>query len=193
MTRLRLSTAVLVLTVISAVALSAATLPRASAQEATQDATSDLTVTISESEKSTLTGDRFSFTSEITNNGPEATTPLIANLAFTATDGETYVDPEDWSGQRTQYIDAIEPGASATQTWTVKTVISGDVAAYVAVLPNPPTLTPGTPLAVSPALQMHVTEERKLNPGGVLPTVLGVPLLLALGFIGLRVVRRRIA
>jgi len=33
-------------------------------------------------------------------------------------------------------------------------------------------------LAVSAALQMHVEEHRALNPGGVLPTVLGVPLLL---------------
>jgi hypothetical protein len=60
----------------------------------------------------------------------------------------------------------------------------------VVILPAPPELAAGSPLAVSPALQMHVQEHRALNPGGVLPTVLGVPLLLALGFGGLRIVRR---
>jgi hypothetical protein len=37
---------------------------------------------------------------------------------------------------------------------------------------------------------MHVAEDRKLNPGGVLPTVLVVPALLGAAFLGLRVVRR---
>ena len=43
---------------------------------------------------------------------------------------------------------------------------------------------------ISPAILMHVEEDRKLNPGGVLPTVLAVPALLAMGFVGLRAVRR---
>jgi len=152
---------------------------------------SDLTIAVSENERSTLTGDSFSFTSEIGNEGSERTPPLIANLAFVATDGDTYVDPEDWSGSRTKAVAPIGPRDSVTITWTVKTVIEGDVAAYVAVLPAPPELTPASPLAVSPAIQMHVEEDRKLNPGGVLPTVVVVPAALAAMFAGLRVVRRR--
>jgi hypothetical protein len=151
----------------------------------------DLTVSVSETEKSTLTGDVFTFTSEITNEGPDNTPTLIANLAFVAVDGSTYVDPEDWSGERTLSVPPIAAGASSTQTWTVKTVLEGDVAAYVAVLPAPPELSSGNPLAVSSAIQMHVEEDRKLNPGGVLPTVLAVPVVLAAAFAGLRVVRRR--
>ena len=150
----------------------------------------DLTVSVSETEKSTLTGDVFTFTSEITNDGPEKTPALIANLAFVAIDGSTYVDPEDWSGERTMHVGPIDSGESITQTWTVKTVLEGDVAAYVSVLPVPPDLSPASALAVSPAIQMHVEEDRKLNPGGVLPTVLAVPVLLASMFAGLRVVRR---
>jgi hypothetical protein len=150
-----------------------------------------LTISVSEKERSTLTGDVFSFTSEIRNAGSERTPPLIANLAFVATDGNTYVDPEDWSGSRTKAVAPIGPRDSVTITWTVKTVIEGDVAAYVAVLPAPPELSAASPLAVSPAIQMHVEEDRKLNPGGVLPTVLVVPAVLAAMFAGLRVVRRR--
>ena len=152
---------------------------------------SEITITVSEAEKSTLTGDVFTFTSEITNEGSEKTPPLIANLAFVAVDGSTYVDPEDWSGERTLHVGSIASGESAKQTWTVKTVLEGDVAAYVAVLLAPPELSASSPLAVSTAIQMHVEEDRKLNPGGVLPTVLAVPVVLAAAFAGLRVVRRR--
>jgi hypothetical protein len=60
----------------------------------------------------------------------------------------------------------------------------------VTVLPAPPELSPESPLAISPAIQMHVEEDRKLNPGGVLPTVLAVPALLAVAFAGLRAARR---
>ncbi len=56
--------------------------------------------------------------------------------------------------------------------------------------PRRPTLAAESPLAISPAIQMHVEEHRALNPGGVLPTVVGVPLLLLLVFGGLKVVRR---
>jgi hypothetical protein len=164
------------------------TLSPATAQEGVGP---DLTVWVSETQKSTLTGDVFTFTSEITNEGSEKTPALIANLAFVAVDGSTYVDPEDWSGERTMSVPPITAGSSATQTWTVKTVLEGDVAAYVAVLLAPPELSPASPLAVSTAIQMHVEEDRKLNPGGVLPTVLAVPVVLAAAFAGLRVVRRR--
>jgi len=159
---------------------------------AQEQAANDLTITVSEKERSTLTGDVFSFTSEITNAGSERTPPLIANLDFVATDGDTYVDPEDWSGSRTKAVAPIAAGDSVTITWSVKTVLEGDVAAYVAVLPAPPELSASSPLAVSPAIQMHVEEDRKLNPGGVLPTVLAVPALLVGMFAGLRVVRRRL-
>ena len=102
----------------------------------------------------------------------------------------TYVDPEDWSGDRTLHVGSIDPESLSRQTWTVKTVLEGDVAAYVSVLPAPPELSASSPLAVSPAIQMHVEEDRKLNPGGVLPTVVAVPAVLAAAFAGIRVVRR---
>jgi len=48
-----------------------------------------------------------------------------------------------------------------------------------------PSRAAASPLAVSAAIQMRVEEHRALNPGGVLPTVLGGPLLLLLVFGGL--------
>ncbi len=151
----------------------------------------DVTISVSKSEVSTLTGETFTFTSAISNSGSSATPPLIANLAFVAIDHRTYVDPEDWSPQRTVSVAPIAAGSSATLTWTVKPVLAGDVAAYVVVLPEPPALASAGPLAASPAIPLHVEEHRTLNPGGVLPVVLAVPGVLALAFVGLRVVRRR--
>jgi hypothetical protein len=152
-------------------------------------AASDLRVSVSKSEVSALTGDTFTFTSEITNTGSEVTPPLIANLDFVALDQSTYIDPEDWSPQRTLVVDPIAAGSSATQSWTVKPVLKGDVAAYVVVLPSSPALATAGPLVSSPAIYLHVEEHRALNPGGVLPVVLAVPGVLALAFAGLRVAR----
>jgi hypothetical protein len=128
----------------------------------------------------------FTFTSEIMNNGSSATPPLIANLGFVALDQSTYVDPEDWSPQRTLSVAPIAAGSSVTQTWTVKPVLKGDVAVYVVVLPQPAALASAGPLAASPAIPVHVEEHRILNHGGVLPVALAVPGVLALAFAGLR-------
>lgn len=153
---------------------------------------SDLSITLDMTEVTTLTGERFSFTSTVTNNGPSETGPLVANLNFVSIDQETYMDPEDWSGDRSRTIDPVAPGASATQTWTVKPVLAGEIGVYVVVLPGDPALVPAGPLAVSPGLHISVGEERSLNPGGVLPVVLAVPGVIALAFVGLVAARRRI-
>ncbi|TMB69309.1 MAG: hypothetical protein E6J43_04605 [Chloroflexi bacterium] len=64
------------------------------------------------------------------------------------------------------------------------------MAAYVVLPPAAPALAADSPPAVSPSIQMHVKGHRALNPGGVLPTVIAVPLVLLPAFGGLRVVRR---
>ena len=169
----------------------ATTSPASARARSGQASAGDLTVSLSESEVSALTGDRFTFTSKITNNGSSATPPLIANLGFVALDQSTYIDPEDWSPQRTLSVAPIAAGESATQTWTVKPVLKGEVAVYVVVLPEPPALAGAGPLAAGPAIYLHVEEHRTLNPSGVLPVVLAVPAFLALAFAGMRVARRR--
>jgi len=164
----------------------------ASAQEGGRGTTSDgITVSVDVSDVSALTGDKFRFTSEITNDGSDATPPLIANLNFVSLDESTYIDPEDWSPQRTVSIPPIEPGSSATRTWTVNPALKGDVAVYVVVLPDSPGLATASPLVASPAIHVRVDQKRSLNPGGVLPVVLAVPAFLAVAMAGLRVARGR--
>jgi hypothetical protein len=151
----------------------------------------DLTVSVSKSEVSVMTGDTFTVTSEVRNSSSKDSPPLIANLDFVALDQDTYIDPEDWSPQRTLVVDPIAAGSSATQSWTIKPVLAGNVAAYVVILPSSPTLATAGPLVSSPAIYLHVEEHHALNPGGVLPVVLAVPAVLALAFVGLRVARSR--
>ena len=88
-----------------------------------------LTVSVSVTELSTRLGDTSQFSSTMTNEGDVATGPLIANLNFVAIDGSTFVDPEGWSPERTLEVHSIAAHASATQSWTVKSVTKGDVAA----------------------------------------------------------------
>ena len=171
--------------------LGAATIPTAAAQEGgAQFAGSDLSVSVSMSAVSKLTGERFTFASVITNNGSIATPPLIAALNFTSLDPDTYVDPEDWSPQRTMTVDPIAPGSAATQTWTINPILEGDVASYVVVLPDSLAF-PASPLVSSPAIHVHVGAQRSLNPGGVVPVALAVPGLLAAAYAGLRIQRSR--
>ena len=131
------------------------------------------------------------FTSTITNTSSAASPKLFANLNFVAVDHSTYVDPEDWSSERTISVPSLAAGASATHTWTIDTVTKGDVDAYVVALPDVGPTATAEPLISSPAVHLHVTEQRKLNPGGVLPVVLIVPGAIAAGFVGLQASRRR--
>jgi hypothetical protein len=149
-----------------------------------------LVVTVSESDVSKLTGESFTFTSTITNNGSTTTPQLIANLNFTSLDNSTYIDPEDWSPQRTMTVDPLEPGTSVTKTWKVNPILEGEVAAYIVILPKSDALTT-QPLTTSPAIHMHVGAQRSLNPGGVLPVTLAVPGILAASFVGLRITRNK--
>jgi len=163
-----------------------------SAQQAGAPSTaSDISVTVDVSEVNSLTGQSFSFTSTVANAGTAATPPLIANLSFVSLDQGTYIDPEDWSSHRAVTIDPIPPGGAATQSWTVTPVLNGSIAAYVVVMPSVPSLAIDAPVVASPAIHLLVGEHRQLNPGGVLPIVTLVPLLLAGAFGGIWIRRRR--
>ena len=161
------------------------------AQESTDQApAADISISVSHSEVSVLTGERFTFTSEIANRGPDATPPLIASLNFTSLDESLYVDPEDWSPERAVTVDPIDPGGIVTLSWTINAIKEGQVAAYVVALPESPSLTT-SPLVSSPAVHLDVGAHRSLNPGGVLPVVIAVPGALAVAFVGLRVTSNR--
>ena len=149
---------------------------------------SSVELAMSRAKVSTRLGDSFEFGSTVRNAGNTTLPELVAHLNVVGLTRDVYVDPEDWSSQRTHYLAPLRPGQSARISWKVESVNGGDFALYVVVLPD---RSPSTAkLAVSPAVDLHVTERRTLNSEGVLPLALGIPGFLGLLILGLRVRRR---
>jgi len=125
------------------------------------------------------TGDKVEFNTLVTNNGAEASPPLIVamNVINLNAKGDV-VDPEDWSPQRTQYIESLGPGESTNLSWIINTILDGDYMVYMVLIPAPEsTETTSQPIASS-GIHLTVTPFTRLNPGGVLPYVIGGPALL---------------
>jgi len=161
-------------------------LSSAVAQERRADepvAASPLTVVLDETELEVGPGQRIRFTSTVRNTSDEAVRDLVAHVAILTSDSDVYVDPEDWSPRRTQYVGRLDPGEETTVTWNVQAVTAGPILLYVAVT------DPGSDtVAVSGPLYMTVTGRREVNSADALPLVTGVPaaLLLLLGLAGVR-------
>lgn len=138
----------------------------------------------------TVLGDRFAITTEFTNTGSTATGPLLAHLNVASISGSVYVDPEDWSSNRSRGI-SLQPGESRTLTWPLQAVNSGNFAVYVVVLPFDTATAGNEPLAVSPMIRLEVTTRSTLSAGGALPIALAIPVLLGLATAGTRLRLRR--
>ena len=138
---------------------------------------------MSRGDVSTRIGESFGFDSEIRNTSGETQSDLVAHLNVAGLSSGIYVDPEDWSEDRTRFLRHLAPGESTTVGWNVKAVTGGRAAIYVVVLPgrNEP--------AVSQAMTVQIADTKDLNSDGVLPLALGVPAVL--GVVALTVRRRR--
>lgn len=147
----------------------------------------DLTIAVDRARISSDLGGKFSFESTITNDGQAAATDLIAHLNVLSLRDGTYVDPEDWSSDRTRYLGPIPAGGSVTTRWNMQAVNDGEFAIYVALLP-----ASGEPVppATAPAIRLDVASRRTLNPEGMVPIALGVPLVIGLLGLGVRLRRR---
>lgn len=145
------------------------------------------TVQLDRTRVSARIGQTFTFTTTIGNTADQPVRGLVAHLNVLSSDPNVYVDPEDWSSQRTQYLPPLPARGSTRLTWKVQAVNSGPLTIYVAVLPG----QGGGLISVSRPLRLEVAQRRTLNSGGVLPLALGIPGLIGLGALGLRVRRPR--
>jgi hypothetical protein len=138
------------------------------------------------------TGDKVEFHTTVTNTGAEDSEPLVVamNIINLDPDGET-VDPEDWSPERTQYLETLKPGQSATQTWLLNTILEGDYMVYIVLVPTPESQGINSQPITSPGMHVRVKPFTRLNPGGILPLSVGIPLLLILVSLAVRQLRRR--
>ena len=150
-------------------------------------ASAQVDVTVSRNEVTTRLGDDFGFSTVIRNRGTAPASGLVAHLNVVGLSSGIYVDPEDWSAERTKSVPALGPGESATIDWSVTAVTGGRAAIYVVVLPEE---QPSDQAPVSsPAIDVRIADTKDLNSDGVLPLALGVPALL--GLLTLATRRRR--
>ena len=148
---------------------------------------SRISVTVDRERISSQLGGRFAFRSTITNRGSSAAGGLIAHLNVLSLRPGVYVDPEDWSSQRTSYLGTIPPGGSSTITWRMQAVNAGSFGMYVAVLQESGRARPPS---TAPTVRLRVSERKTLNSGGILPLALGIPGLLGVMSLTLRLHRR---
>ena len=160
------------------------------AQAATQ--TLPLTIDIDLGYKTVKTTDHVLFNTVVTNTGTETSPPLSVamNIINLNAKGDV-VDPEDWSPQRTQYLEQLGPGQSATQSWRVNAILDGDYMVYIVLLPAPAGPEATSHPVSSSGVHLTVTPFTKLNPRGVLPYAIGGPLLVLVGIILIYRMRRR--
>jgi hypothetical protein len=142
-----------------------------------------VSVAVDRAQISKKLGNKFQFRSTITNRGSTAATGLIAHLNILSLRNGPYVDPEDWSSNRTRYLPTIPPGGSHTITWKMQAVNAGTFGVYVAVLPESGEARPPT---TGPTIHLAVAQRRAINSGGILPLALGIPAFVGLVTLGIR-------
>ena len=72
----------------------------------------------------TVLGDRFILETEVHNTAAAPSGPLLAHLNVASLETSVYVDPEDWSSERSQEL-SLQPGESQKLSWELQAVNSG--------------------------------------------------------------------
>ncbi len=136
-------------------------------------------------------GDVTAFETVVTNVSDEPIESVVAAMNIINLDDGAPVDPEDWSDERTQVIEGIKPGESIDLDWEVNAILDGEYAIYVVALSVPDGEEDTSRPAATTAIHLTVIAHTEVNPGGVLPVVIGTPIALSALWFGLVATRRR--
>jgi hypothetical protein len=124
------------------------------------------------------TGDEIGFNTVVTNNGSQVSSPLIVAMNIINLDetGEV-VDPEEWSPERTQYIESLASGKSDRQNWTIITATQGEFMVYMTLISESATAeSAGHPVASS-SIHFTVTPSGQRDLQEIFPFIFGGPVL----------------
>lgn len=154
-------------------------------------AAGSVTVTSEGPDVKTAVGRHFDYRARIVNDSSTPTGQLLVHLNVASLTSQVYVDPEDWSTDRSRFLPALAPGAAASLSWDIQAVSPGAFAVYVVVLPAGAGSLAENRLAVSSPARVAVTARRTLNAGGALPVAVAVPVLLGLATLATRSRSRR--
>lgn len=155
----------------------------------------ELQIALEEDFVQVKTGDELQFQTLVENNGQEDSPPVILalNIIKLSSEGDV-VDPEDWSPERTQYVDFVPAGDALRHSWTIEAILKGDYMVYLVAIPEPAGEGSTSLPVASSGLHLTVGAFQRLNPGGVLPVVIAVPLGVTLSLLLLvRLRLRRLA
>jgi uncharacterized repeat protein (TIGR01451 family) len=154
-------------------------------------AVSSITIDVDMDAAVVKTGDEIDFTTTVTNTSQTPSPELVVAMNIINLGKSDPVDPEDWSPERTQRVDPLDPGASAEQAWTVEGILDGNYMVYMTAIVKPGAPAETTLPVTSPGIHLTVQPYQSTNPGGVLPVALGMPLgLLVVAFLLRRYWRR---
>ena len=142
-----------------------------------QTGTNDINVALEETSMVVKTGDEFTFDTLLENNGPVDSPPIVMamNIIKMSSTGDV-VDPEDWSPERTQYVNSVAAGDAVRQSWTIEAILKGDYMVYLVAIPQPADEGSTSHPVASSGLHLTVGAFSNLNPQGVLPVVIAVPI-----------------
>lgn len=113
----------------------------------------------------------------ITNTSDNPIKDIVAyvTLVETTSGQQAPVDLEDWSAHRAVTFDSLAPGATENASWDLRLIKGGEYVVYAAAIGKG-----SSQPAAGPEVPLSVTAQKNLNPGGVLPVALGVPILVGL-------------
>ncbi|PYN59750.1 MAG: hypothetical protein DMD90_28330 [Candidatus Rokuibacteriota bacterium] len=169
-----------------------AALPTMAAQQpASTAAQPPLQISISMDYKQAEAGDKFDFDTVVTNAATQKVSNVVVAMNIVNLSKGEAVDPEDWSPERTQYIEDLQPGQSTTLSWKVHSVFAGNYLVYMAVIPKPAGPKDTIQPVASNAIHLTIKGVARVNPGGMMPVALATTGGLSLGAFGLHWFRRR--
>ncbi|MCI0694778.1 ABC transporter permease [candidate division KSB1 bacterium] len=178
--------------VVACLMITLSTSPAMAQEEGMATERSSIQITVDMAYKTVQQGEHIIYNTTVTNNGTENSAPLCLAMNIINLDAAgDIVDPEDWSPQRTQYIETLAPGQSATHAWRVNAILDGDYLIYMVAIPEPSGDDATSQVVASSGIHLIVTPFTKLNPGGVLPYAIGGPVVLIACIIILYRLRRR--
>lgn len=124
-------------------------------------------------------GEKIEVGTAITNHTLQASPPLIVAMnVINLDDAGVVVDPEDWSSERTQYIDSLGSGQSVMLDWTINPIMEGNFMVYLVLIPETAGAETTSHPVSSPGIHLTVTPFTELKSRSILPIVIGEPILL---------------
>ncbi len=144
-----------------------------------------------ETSKATLSGtagDYVRLPAKVTNTSGKPVKDIVAyvSLVDVKRGQQAPVDLEDWSAHRAVTIPALAPGQSKDVGWSLRLVKGGDYVVYANAITGG-----STRASVGQEVPLSVAAQRNLNPGGVLPVAIGVPLVTGAALLGPVALRQR--